>query len=268
MKAQGTRYTWAVVALMAAVAASAWLIEDQWLVYLGAILGLYAVHLLSVRQLARVQAEFLSSLAAASPGPVGPQIAAPPSSTARVRGETPSRNGSADLDDENEAADRKSLWSTVAGRWQKDSVDGPEGAVVVDDEEGQDDVAVAATDDSSSTVAPRDGRPENEGERAAQGEPESETDRDVAIPRHFMLGTVAIVRNVMDPEAVARVLMEQRRQPGKRFGELAVEMAFVSEEQLEDLLAAQQRGLFTDAEIREARQRLEAFRRSQVAPAS
>lgn len=84
--------------------------------------------------------------------------------------------------------------------------------------------------------------------------------REVPVPRHFALGTVAIIRNAMQPGEVAQVLVEQRRQPKRQFGDLAVEMGFLDRGDLEDLLEAQQAGLFTDEEIREARQRLREFR--------
>lgn len=83
---------------------------------------------------------------------------------------------------------------------------------------------------------------------------------EVPVPRHFALGTVALVRNLLTPAEVARVLLEQRMQPGKKFGVLAVEMGLLSDSQREELLLAQQEGLFTDGEMREARQRLREFR--------
>jgi hypothetical protein len=83
---------------------------------------------------------------------------------------------------------------------------------------------------------------------------------EVPVPRHFALGTVALVRDLLTPAEVARVLLEQRRQPAKKFGVLAVEMGLLTESQREALLLAQQEGLFTDAEMRDARQRLREFR--------
>lgn len=85
---------------------------------------------------------------------------------------------------------------------------------------------------------------------------------EVPVPRHFALGTVALVRDLLTPAEVARILLEQRRQAGKKFGALAVEMGLLSESQREELLLAQQEGLFTDAEMRDARQRLRQFRES------
>ena len=83
---------------------------------------------------------------------------------------------------------------------------------------------------------------------------------DVPVPRHFALGTVAVVRNFLTPEEVARVLLEQRTQRGKKFAALAVELGLLTETQREELLLAQQEGLFTDAEMRSARLRLREFR--------
>ncbi len=85
---------------------------------------------------------------------------------------------------------------------------------------------------------------------------------EIPIPRKFALGTVAIIRRALDPAQVARVLEEQRKFPKKRFGEIAVELDYITEAQLDDLLEAQKAGLFTEEEIQGARQSLEAFRRN------
>ncbi len=85
---------------------------------------------------------------------------------------------------------------------------------------------------------------------------------EIPIPRKFALGTVAIIRRALDPAQVAQVLEEQRKFPKKRFGEIAVELDYITEAQLDDLLEAQKAGLFTEEEIQGARQSLEAFRRN------
>ncbi len=90
---------------------------------------------------------------------------------------------------------------------------------------------------------------------------------EVPIPRKFALGTVAIMRRALDPAQVARVLGEQRKFPKKRFGEIAVELDYITEAQLDDLLEAQKAGLFTEEEIQGARQSLETFRRNVSAAA-
>jgi len=222
-KTHGVHYVWTAAVVMGAVAVVAWLVKDQWLVLSAAIVGLYVLHLVSVRYIVRTHAEQLAGLG-------GPDL----DRTALTAGETPAAELPVEADKRN-------------GRE-------PEAALEPGDE--PDLIDLVAEDANQAAV--------EHGDAPASG-PRL---KDVAIPRHFMLGTVAIVRSVMEPEAVARVLMEQRQQPGKRFGELAVAMGLISDDQLEMLLEAQQRGLFTDAEIREARQRLESFRRAQTEPAA
>jgi hypothetical protein len=222
-KTHGVHYVWTAAAVMGAVAVVAWLVKDQWLVLSAAIVGLYVLHLVSVRYIVRAQAEQLAGLAGADLD-----------RTALTADETPAAELLVEADKRN-------------GRE-------PEAAFEPGDEPEL--VDLVAEDANQAAVG--------HGDAPASGPPL----KDVAIPRHFMLGTVAIVRSVMEPEAVARVLMEQRQQPGKRFGELAVTMGLISDDQLEMLLEAQQQGLFTDAEIREARQRLESFRRAQTEPAA
>lgn len=105
---------------------------------------------------------------------------------------------------------------------------------------------------------------------AASGQETSETDGAtpdgteyrIPTPRHFALGTVALIRNMLTPAQVARVLVEQRQQPDKKFASLAVELGMLTDMQREELLLAQQEGLFSDAEMREARERLRDFRKT------
>lgn len=84
----------------------------------------------------------------------------------------------------------------------------------------------------------------------------------IPTPRHFALGTVALIRNMLTPAQVARILVEQRQQPDKKFASLAVELGMLTDQQREELLLAQQEGLFSDAEMREARERLRDFRKT------
>ena len=85
---------------------------------------------------------------------------------------------------------------------------------------------------------------------------------EIPVPRKFALGTVAIIRRALDPAQVARVLEEQRKFPKKRFGEIAVKLDYITEAQLDGLLETQKAGLFTEEEIQGARQSLETFRRN------
>lgn len=100
-------------------------------------------------------------------------------------------------------------------------------------------------------------------EEASPGDPPPDGDLAAGdgeqARRHFALGTVAIIRDVLTPEAVSRVLVAQRERPETRFGELAVEMGLLAEEELERLLRDQQEGRFSKSEIRRARRRLESY---------
>ena len=109
----------------------------------------------------------------------------------------------------------------------------------------------AATKGASATVG--NGRP--------SGSPGTKKQR-IPTPRHFALGTVALIRDLLTPEQVARILVEQRHLPDERFATIAVDLGMLNEEQREELLLAQQEGLFTDEEMRVARERLGDFRKA------
>ena len=124
------------------------------------------------------------------------------------------------------------------------------------------------TDTSGSESDDNDGDwplPGAENSESALSAMPAEVIGKVQLPRHFALGTVAIIRELLEPEQVARVMLEQRHQPKLRFGEIAVELGFLTPPQVEELLVAQKDGLFTDHEIHEARVRLRNFRESEVA---
>ena len=76
------------------------------------------------------------------------------------------------------------------------------------------------------------------------------------MPRRFALGTVAILRNLLQPSDVERILLEQRRYPRLRFGDVAIQLGMLSTEELEELLQAQEDGVFSDEEILDTRERL------------
>lgn len=78
------------------------------------------------------------------------------------------------------------------------------------------------------------------------------------MPRRFALGTVAILRNLLDPDQVSRILEEQRRYPRLRFGDIAVELGLLTADQRDEMVRAQQEGVFSDGEIRDAKRRLES----------
>lgn len=109
---------------------------------------------------------------------------------------------------------------------------------------------------AAGAEAPEAASPDAEGSAA-----EGSAAEDVVIPRQFALGTVALIRKKMEPAEIARVLERQREQPDEFFGELAVELGYLEEGELDGLLRDQRRGLFRDAEIRQARERLQRYRR-------
>jgi hypothetical protein len=86
-----------------------------------------------------------------------------------------------------------------------------------------------------------------------------EPGRKMPMPRHFALGTVAILRNLLQPCDVEQILAEQRRYPRLRFGDAAVQLGLLSEPELEELLTAQVEGVFTDEEIFDTRARLREY---------
>ncbi len=124
---------------------------------------------------------------------------------------------------------------------------------------------IGDAEDEPESEAGRDAPEPASGEAGGGGPTDVEKYRNVPIPRHFALGTVAIIKQTLTPAEVAQVLVEQRKRPRDKFGELAVEMGLLSQAELEELLVAQQQGLFTDEEIRQARGRIKSFRELEAA---
>jgi len=89
-------------------------------------------------------------------------------------------------------------------------------------------------------------------------EPEPQSGK-MPASRRFALGTVAIIRRLLEPEDVERILVEQRRYPRLRFGDVAVQLGLLSEDEVQELLVAQEQGIFSDEEISDARRRLAAY---------
>jgi hypothetical protein len=244
-------YLAAVASVAVVVAAMAWFAQNRTLAAAAAALGLYALHLFSIRFLLenqkvlqrfigtpddpRTAEQEVEDLVPAmpidreSPERVSESVVSDP-----VVPPVESLEGPADPLDESEA--------------RRDY------ALVIED---QDELSLEGSGDSE-VAPPRDWMEPLDPEADRDGIRTKGT--EVPVPRHFALGTVALVRNLLTPAEVARVLLEQRMQPGKKFGVLAVEMGLLSESQREELLLAQQEGLFTDGEMREARQRLREFR--------
>lgn len=85
---------------------------------------------------------------------------------------------------------------------------------------------------------------------------------DVPVPRTFALGTVALIRKRMTPGQIDEVLAVQETRPEEYFGQLSVELGHLDQQELAELLEAQDEGLFTNEEIQDARRRLKAYQRT------
>lgn len=203
------------------VAILAWIGQNPALAFATAILGLYSLHLLSIRFILEGHRRQLAVLS--------DQWSLLEELTGHASGPEEAANGAATNGPELRAA----ILPTESGNSHTPGVEAPPG-----------ETCPAETPPTETTTPFR---------------------LDVPIPRHFALGTVALVRNALDPAQVADILAEQRKRPDVRFGNLAVELGFISESQKEDLLLKQQEGLFTDAELRAARRRLKEFRDSRRA---
>ncbi|MBT8477736.1 MAG: hypothetical protein KJO06_02385 [Gemmatimonadetes bacterium] len=277
-------YLSAVAAVAVVVAGMAWFGQNRTLAAAAAALGLYALHLFSIRflldnqkrqqRLLDAQWEVLQRFIDTTDTPSGdmedlvPAMPVDRESPERLDAVVPVSDPrpSPEAEPEPEPISTPGVSEPEAapdarGSAEPDAVVPPaeslggseSGHAMVDEEDaGESPSAIPglAASDPAMPVPPL--TPGEESYRAPVHE--------VPVPRHFALGTVALVRDLLSPAEVARVLLEQRKQPGKKFGELAVEMGLLTESQREELLLAQQEGLFTDAEMRDARQRLREFR--------
>jgi hypothetical protein len=211
----------AVAILTLLVALLAWYGHNRALALAAAVLGIYALHLISLRFILEGQAENKARLetqwkllqllvdpnaldpGTGMPGRLGGSVPSSPLPESRVV-TSPLRNGASGDEEETGDAERK----------------------------------------------------------ASNGGAPDGAEYRIPTPRHFALGTVALIRNMLSPAQVARILVEQRQQPEKKFASLAVELGMLTDLQREELLLAQQEGLFSDAEMREARERLRDFRKT------
>ena len=220
-----------------------------------AILGLYILHVLSLRAVVRESATPSSSRAPARK-PRQPDVSSLPAASSG----SAASSDSDPLSDSDEETGPVFL-SSASGLVRE--VGGPSAPTVPRRQQ-------PATEDREWMLHLGDPEDEPEFLPASSDSPpppfsdtQASTGSDVAIPRKFAIGTVAIIRRALDPGQVAWVLEEQRKFPKKRFGELAVEMDFITETQLDELLGAQKAGLFTEAEIQRARATLESYRREE-----
>jgi hypothetical protein len=248
----GVRYLTAVAIATAAVTSIALLVRNREAALGAAVLGIYALHLLSVRYVLRNQRRHQDSLLtqldllhrlvdpAASPADAEPHRAAP-SELPAAPGPAPERSAARAVPTGAAPAPAAPPRRAAAAAGNGDAPERPAGRT--------------GADETSTAVAPPAVQP---GPAPAGGAEPGE----IPIPRHFALGTVALIRQLLTPAEVAHVLIEQRKQPDRRFATLAVEMGLLTDAQREELLLAQQEGLFTEQEMREARERLREFRES------
>ncbi len=242
------RYLSLVAFATIVLAAVAWIFQDRQLALAAGVLGLYALHLISIRYILDNQQQH--SVALQSQWELLQRLV------------DPEETGSESL----ELVDPRA--SDVGGVAPGES---PEETSATDGDAGGDSwppfgLPLSTIDSSPDLgIPPGLGLPDLKppgvaAARLTNGDPFSVG--EVPIPRHFALGTVALIRQLLTPPEVARVLMEQRRQPDKRFATLAVEMGLLEDSQREELLLAQQEGLFTEEEMRQAREDLQQFRES------
>lgn len=251
-KTYSVHYILAVAVVTVTVALLSWWYDNTGLAQAAAILGLYGLHLMSVRYLLegqRQQQAALQNQWTLLNDLIGKMGMKDEGAAALAEAMSAAVGGDADPGAPDEVAGFGSFEPDVAEADDSEA----------DDSEFDPDVTWPPSPLQTAML---------EGHAPPPPEPEPEPEvpsAPVPVPRHFALGTVALVRNVLTPSEVARVLLEQRRRPDSRFGSLAVELGLLSDTALEGLLLAQQEGLFTDDEMREARRRLQEFRQSTAA---
>lgn len=220
---QSLEYLLAIGAATISVAGMAWIMEDRGLAVAAAVLSVYLLHLLSIRYILRAQKEQWEMLRdLVGDGELGQQ---PPPS--QELAEASAGTGT----------------TTAGGHGAPESSAPPPGA-----------------DREPRGSEAKEDRPGEAGKRGEAGAQERTAEEEVPVPRKFALGTVSLIKKKLEPSEVAEILLIQRRRPGSYFGEVALEMGFLTSEELAELRQEQRKGLFTDSEVREARRRLEAFR--------
>ena len=253
----GLRYLSIVAATTIGLGIVAWIMQNRQLALAAGVMGLYALHLISIRYILDNQQEHSAALQSqwellqrlVDPSePIDGADTRATSGEQRLRPIEANGNGDGELQS----------WPPLTL---------PLSTIDIDSES---ELAIPPGLEMPGISRPRSrpvsgDPPQPESERAvSEVRPAGARQQpvEVPIPRHFALGTVALIRELLTPAEVARVLMEQRRQPDKRFATLAVEMGLLEDSQREELLLAQQEGLFTEDEMRRAREGLRQFRES------
>jgi hypothetical protein len=224
-----------------------------WDLYLlaGALVGLLFIHLFTMRQVGKLHNELQYSMAALARRVSSSGTVVPPSSYEGARERTRPIEASHDSE--------PSVQDDIGSIWLEHST-------VKSYSDDEEEIAFLPPYASDVQEGDSDGGDEAPGGEETGTASETrygagvEVAGNVPIPRHVALGTVAIIKELMDPAEVARVILEQRRQPRLKFGELAVQLGFITKVQLEELLLAQKEGLFSQDEIGLARTRLQTYR--------
>lgn len=274
------RYLSLVAVATIALALVAWIMQNRQLALAAGVMGLYALHLISIRYILDNQLQH--SVALQSQWELLQRLVDPNEPADRVtpnedngqKGVTPeARSESLAILDPRANVTGESLPAHTPGNMNFE--DGPPRpwppvGLPLSTIDSAPDLAIPPGLDmpdrpapgvaAASGSSPLQGSNPGGARELSTGDPFTVT--EVPIPRHFALGTVALIRQLLTPPEVARVLMEQRRQPDKRFATLAVEMGLLKDSQREELLLAQQEGLFTEEEMRQAREGLHQFRES------
>ena len=238
-------------AVTVVVAAVALVRRDGMVTMAAAILGLYILHVLSLRAVVRESATPSTSRAHARE-PKQPDVSSRPAASSKSE-----KTGPVFLSSASGFVREVGAPSVpTARRRQRPATEDREWMLHLGDPEEEPEFLPVSSDSPPPSAS---------GTQAAteSTDPTTRAASNVVVPRKFAIGTVAIIRRALDPGQVARVLEEQRKFPKKRFGELAVERGFIEEAQLDKLLGAQKAGLFTEAEIQWARTALESYRREQ-----
>lgn len=275
------RYLSLVAVATIALALVAWIVQDRQLALAAGVMGLYALHLISIRYILDNQRQHTQALQSQSkllqrlvdpnePAPEATQQVSldnggEPLPTALAESvEVPDPREDRSGDDHPADQSRDSGFGGAGPQsWPPiglplSTIDSSPGLAIPQGLHMPDLPAHGVVVSAGSSSKP--GSESDGGGEASSEDPSVVT--EVPIPRHFALGTVALIRQLLTPPQVARILMEQRRQPDKRFATLAVEMGLLGEAQREELLLAQQEGLFTEEEMRQAREGLHQFRES------
>ncbi len=264
----GVRYLISVAVATITLAVIAWIVQDRQLALAAGVMGLYALHLISIRYILDNQQQH--SLALQSQWELLQRLVDPNEPVDKIIADASAdeladvarRGASVRQLELLDPKPRRHAGGNSHDRWDPESGSSswPPIGLPLSTIDALRDLAIPAGLGVPEASDDRHGEIPTDPVRAPSGDPFLVS--EIPIPRHFALGTVALIRQLLTPAEVARVLMEQRKQPDKRFATLAVEMGLLEDSQREELLLAQQEGLFTEDEMRQARERLREFRES------